>query len=101
MGYVVLTGTVEQEGHMFVSICPELDIASCGDTVEHALDMLADAIDAYVGGLAEIGELEKTLQRDGVEVRQDAPESDKVSVSVPPKGALRTYIQEIPLAGVT
>lgn len=33
-----------QEGSQWASLCPELDIASCGDTAEEALDMLQRAV---------------------------------------------------------
>ena len=60
-GYVVLTGTVEAEDGMYVSYCPELGVASCGDTVEEALDNLGDALTVHIGALEEIGELGRVL----------------------------------------
>ena len=33
-----LTAIIHPEGDGFVSLCPEFDIASQGDTVEHARD---------------------------------------------------------------
>lgn len=61
-GYVVLTGTVEPEDHLFVSYCPELGVASCGDTAEGALDNLEEAIAVHLEALEEIGELERVFQ---------------------------------------
>ena len=58
-GYVVLTGTVEPEDGMYVSYCPELGVASCGDTVEEALDNPGDALAVPLEALEEIGELER------------------------------------------
>ena len=39
-----LTAVIEREGDGYVSLCPELDIASQGDTVEEARDNLHEAL---------------------------------------------------------
>jgi predicted RNase H-like HicB family nuclease len=42
-----LTAIIEREGAGYVSLCPELDIASQGDTVEQARDNLREALDLF------------------------------------------------------
>jgi len=42
-----LTALIEREGDGYVSICPELDIASQGDTVESAKENLREAIELF------------------------------------------------------
>jgi predicted RNase H-like HicB family nuclease len=37
MKQVTLTALLEKEGDGFVALCPEIDVASQGDTVETAL----------------------------------------------------------------
>ncbi len=39
-----LTEEIWKEGNMYVSYCPELDIASCGEDVEQAKKNLNEAI---------------------------------------------------------
>ena len=39
-----LTALIQEEGSGYVSLCPELDIASQGDTVEMARDNLREAV---------------------------------------------------------
>lgn len=39
-----LTAIVEREGDGYVALCPELDIASQGETVVEARDALAEAL---------------------------------------------------------
>jgi predicted RNase H-like HicB family nuclease len=39
-----LTAIIEKENDGYVSLCPELDIASQGDTVEQARDNLKEAL---------------------------------------------------------
>ena len=42
-----LTAIIQAEGAGFVSSCPELDIASQGDTVEQARDNLREALELF------------------------------------------------------
>ena len=39
-----LTALIEREGDGYVSLCPELDVASQGDTVEEAKKNLQEAL---------------------------------------------------------
>ncbi|MGV8108264.1 MAG: type II toxin-antitoxin system HicB family antitoxin [Methanospirillum sp.] len=42
-----LTAIIERENNGYVSLCPELDIASQGDSVEEARDNLREAIELF------------------------------------------------------
>jgi len=42
-----LTAIIEREGDGYVSLCPELDIASQGDTVEEARLNLVEALELF------------------------------------------------------
>jgi predicted RNase H-like HicB family nuclease len=42
-----LTAVINREGDGFVSLCPELDIASQGDTIEEARDNLRKALELF------------------------------------------------------
>lgn len=42
-----LTAIIEKEEGGYVSLCPELDIASQGDTIEGARDNLREAIELF------------------------------------------------------
>jgi predicted RNase H-like HicB family nuclease len=42
-----LTAIIEREGDGYVSLCPELDIASQGDTIEKARNNLREAIELF------------------------------------------------------
>ncbi|HEY9170769.1 MAG TPA: type II toxin-antitoxin system HicB family antitoxin [Verrucomicrobiae bacterium] len=43
-----LTGLLEREGDGYVSLCPELGVASQGDTVDEALANLREAVDLFL-----------------------------------------------------
>jgi len=42
-----LTAIIEREDNMYVALCPELDIASQGDSIESARDNLQEAIELF------------------------------------------------------
>ena len=42
-----LTAIIEREGDGYVSLCPELDIASQGNTIENARDNLKEALKLF------------------------------------------------------
>jgi predicted RNase H-like HicB family nuclease len=53
-----LTGIIEREGDGYVALCPELDIASQGDTVEEARLNLIEALEDFFD-LADPSEIEE------------------------------------------
>lgn len=55
-----LTGIIEREDDMYVALCPELDIASQGQTVEEARDNLVEAIELFMEA-ADPSEIQKRL----------------------------------------
>ena len=42
-----LTAIIEREGDGYVSLCPELDVASQGDSVLEAKDNLKEAVELF------------------------------------------------------
>jgi len=42
-----MTAIIEREGDGYVSLCPELDIASQGTTIEEARDNLREALELF------------------------------------------------------
>lgn len=42
-----LTAVIEREGDGFVSLCPQLDIASQGNTIEEARKNLTEAVELF------------------------------------------------------
>ena len=48
MNYQKFTAVIEREGDGYISLCPELDIASQGDSVEQAKANLTEAIEMFL-----------------------------------------------------
>ena len=42
-----LTAIIEREGDGYVALCPQLDIASQGDSIEQARDNLQEALELF------------------------------------------------------
>ncbi len=53
---------VFKENETYVAYCPELDISSCGDTVEHAKEMLKTAVRLFIEEAEKMGTLEDILE---------------------------------------
>ena len=53
-----LTALIAREGDGYVSLCPELDVASQGDTVEEARENLSEALELFfeVASPEEVGQ---------------------------------------------
>lgn len=53
-----LTAIIESEGHGYVAHCPQLDIASQGDSIEQARGNLIEALELFfeTASAAEISE---------------------------------------------
>ena len=56
VGYIAVEIVVTKEGNQYSSWCPELDIASCGNSPEEAVKNLGDALELYLNTLEQEGE---------------------------------------------
>jgi len=53
-----ITSIVWKESSGYVSKCPELNVASCGDTIEDAIKNLKEAIELYLENAKKLGILD-------------------------------------------
>jgi len=89
-GYIAVEFVITKEGDQYSSWCPDLDIASCGDTPEDAARQLGDAVDLYLGTLEKDGELEQVIEERGIRlVDTDEP--------VIPNTYVTQYRQKVPV----
>ena len=95
-GYVVLTGYTEPEDDGFNAYCPELGVATCGDTIEEALDNLGDALELQLLELADIGRLERDFRENGVTVKAAPLPAGSVDALVPVGKTMRVYVLPVP-----
>ena len=62
-----LTEEIWKEGNMYVSYCPELDIASCGEDIGQAKKNLHEAIMINIEETKDMGTLAEFLENCGIE----------------------------------
>ncbi len=65
---VTLTLEIEREDDKYVSLCPELDVSSYGDSVEDALAHLIDAVRLYLDTIVADGERERIFRERGIKL---------------------------------
>jgi len=58
-----LTAVIEREDNGYVALCPELDIASQGDTVEEARENLVEAVELFLEA-ADPSEIQESLHNE-------------------------------------
>ncbi len=56
------------EGNVYVSYCPQLDVSSCGDTVEEARRMLKEAVRLFLEEAEKMGTLQTILEEAGYQL---------------------------------
>ncbi len=66
------TAVIEREGDGYVALCPELDIASQGDTVEEARSNLIEAIELFFEA-ADPSEVQSRLRTEVFVTRVEVP----------------------------
>lgn len=79
-----LTEELWKEGNMYVSYCPELDIASCGETVDQAKKNLCEVILINLEEAQKLGTLDDLLQEAGLDESQGILASRKELVGFTP-----------------
>ena len=67
-----LAAIIEREGSGYVALCPELDIASQGDTIEEARENLREAVELFFETASE-SELQTRLHEEVYVTRLDVP----------------------------
>lgn len=53
---------VFKENKTYLAYCPELDISSCGNSIEHAKEMLKTAVRLFIEEAEKMGNLEDILE---------------------------------------
>ena len=71
MRSIVFTEQLIQEGSASVAYCPELDVSSCGDSVEQARENLRTAMRLFLEEAARMGTLADILTEAGYDVTRE------------------------------
>ena len=68
-----LTAIIGREGSTYVSLCPELDIASQGDTAEEARANMVEALTLFFETAADASEIELRLHEEVFVTQVEVP----------------------------
>lgn len=68
MRNLIITEEIWQEGNMYTSYCPELDIASCGHTIEEARKNLLEVIQIQLEETSKLGTVKELLENAGYDI---------------------------------
>ena len=60
---LIIINKIKKEGTGYSSWCPELDVASQGNTVEEARQNLKEAVELHVGTMIQNGDLNELLDK--------------------------------------
>ncbi len=72
MAKLALTCVIKKERSIYSSICPELDVASQGNTPEEARKNLVEAVEGFLTVAKEEGMLDEILERASIKKRKRA-----------------------------
>ena len=65
MKNLIVTEEIWQEGNLYTSYCPELDVVSCGRSIEEARKNLLEVIQIQLEETARLGTLKEFLENAG------------------------------------
>jgi predicted RNase H-like HicB family nuclease len=88
------TGIIKKSGNFFIGLCLELNIASQGDSVEEATQMLQEACEEYLSFIREEGR-EDEIKPVSLEILREFLIADDSSGDTPD----RLFSQKITLSG--
>ena len=63
---LLLNVIVKQEDKGYSVICPELNVASQGETFEEAIANIKEAVELYIESAEELGNLDEVLEQMGL-----------------------------------
>ena len=62
---LVFNSEIFKEEDVYVSLCPELNVSSFGETIEEAKESLIEAVEAFIKECETMGTLEEVLEEAG------------------------------------
>ena len=77
-GYILITYKVHEEDGQFVSICPELGTASCGDSVGEAFRNIEEATAQYLNAIEANGQRGRIFRKRNIPIYPTKPEEQRL-----------------------
>lgn len=96
-GFITLTLQAQKEGRVFVSQCLELDVASCGDTLDEALAAVREATTDYLNAIEQLGERPRIFSEKGIVIHRTKPRIASAATETPRSKAEKLIVR-LPVA---
>ena len=74
------TGEIFKEDGMFVAYCPELDVSSCGITIDEAKKNLLQATKLFIEESQKMGNLKAILEESGYDTSKNNLQSPMIEI---------------------
>lgn len=74
MKNIIFNSRTFKEGEVYVSLCPELNVSSFGDTIDQAKVSLKEAVELFIEECEVMGTLEEVLEEAGFGRRYEPSE---------------------------
>ena len=72
---IVFNSRTFKEGEVYVSLCPELNVSSFGETIDEVKASLKEAVEAFIEECEIMGTLEEVLEEAGFDKRLEPSEA--------------------------
>ena len=83
VGFIQVTLIASQEEGGYASICPELGIASQGETADEALASLRDAATVFLNTIEQLGQRERVFKERHIKVHPHEPTEVRIKLQQP------------------
>jgi len=80
--FIIVTCNITKDDSTYVAVCPELDVASQGKTVEEANNNVKDAIFLYLNTIEELGTRKAIFKERKIKTYTAIPEIKKVRIPI-------------------
>ena len=83
LGFIQVTLIASEEEGGYASVCPELGIASQGQTADEAIASLRDAAVVFLNTIEQLGQCERVFKERRIKIHPHRPTEFKVRLQQP------------------
>ena len=83
IGFIVVSLVASEEEGGYASVCPELGVASQGETAEEAISNLRDAALVFLNTIEQLGQRERVFKEHHIKIHLHEPTEATVKLHQP------------------
>lgn len=83
VGYILVTLVASEEEGGYASVCPELGVASQGETAEEAISNLRDAALVFLNTIEQLGQRDRVFRERHIPIHPHKPTGAQVELHEP------------------